>query len=88
MLAQRAGVEDYHLDDLLHPGAIEAINEFAWRDALFMDSGRRRTERYIVLAEEEGDFLSESSVPLDNPNHPTIHRQHHSPPIHPSIHPH
>ena len=48
LLAQRAGVEDYHSADLMSSGAIQAVNDFGVRDGLFSNGKRRRA---FVLAE-------------------------------------
>lgn len=55
VLAQRAGVEDYHLDALLSPGGIDAINEFGWRESLFGQDGSsgEKTRRCFFLVESQ-----------------------------------
>lgn len=50
VLAQRAGVEDYHLDALLSPGGIDAINEFGLREEVFGEDNARR-KSYVVLVD-------------------------------------
>lgn len=58
VLAQRAGVEDYHLDALLTPGGIDAINDFGWRELLFSEHGAP-TKRCIILMEVEDEVRCE-----------------------------
>lgn len=57
VLAQRAGVEDYHRSDLLRAEVIDAINEFGTRTPLFTteDDGARKA--FILV---EGDESTES----------------------------
>ena len=55
VLAQRIGVEDYHIDDLLSPGGLKAINDFGVREPLFRDADSYSTIRYIFLAEADAD---------------------------------
>ncbi|KAK4550342.1 hypothetical protein LTR36_003309 [Oleoguttula mirabilis] len=60
VLAQRAGVEDYHSADLESVGVMEAINEFGVRTPLFGEQDKRR--RAMVLVEGVRD--AEADMPL------------------------
>lgn len=60
VLAQRTGVEDYHIGDLLSPGGIEAINRFGAKQQLF--TGDLHVKRRIqILVEVEEDVPCEHS---------------------------
>ena len=54
VLAQRAGVEDYHEADLLKDGVLEAMNVYGERRPLF-DSAEAKAKRAFVLLEAEYD---------------------------------
>ena len=49
VLAQRAGVEDYHHSDLLRQEAIEAINDYGKQTPLFAKEEDRRNNAFILL---------------------------------------
>ncbi|PPJ58488.1 hypothetical protein CBER1_05589 [Cercospora berteroae] len=49
VLAQRAGVEDYHQSDLLRQEAIEAINDYGKQTPLFAKEEDRRNNAFILL---------------------------------------
>lgn len=49
VLAQRAGVEDYHLEKALSEEEIEAINEHGLK-APFMSSSEKNNKRVFILA--------------------------------------
>ncbi|TKA83889.1 hypothetical protein B0A55_00102 [Friedmanniomyces simplex] len=51
VIAQRAGVEDYHNADLKDGGALEAINEFGRRTSLFGDVAEEKLVEAVVLVE-------------------------------------
>ncbi|KAI6809426.1 hypothetical protein KC327_g11614 [Hortaea werneckii] len=59
VLAQRAGVEDYHAVDLESEGVLDAINEYGVKTPMFADSKDERTRKLnmMVLVEEaaQGD---------------------------------
>lgn len=60
VLAQRAGVEDYHVEKALSEEEIEAVNDFGYKTSL-LGSHEHESERKFVLAfvdesEAEGTF--------------------------------
>lgn len=63
VLAQRAGVEDYHHTDLLRQEVIEAINDFGKRTPLFATRNAGRNNAFMLL---EG--VAESIRMLRTPN--------------------
>lgn len=80
VLAQRAGVEDYHLDALLSPGGIDAINDFGSRASLFSQDGRQ-TRRCIILVEsqvESWEDITCKCIRHSSPKIPTIPLKHHA----------
>lgn len=50
VLAQRAGVEEFHSADLQHGDAIQAINDFGAKSQLF-GQGEKERQQYIFLVE-------------------------------------
>lgn len=56
VLAQRAGVEQYHSADIQHPDALQAVNDFGSRRDLFGDEVEERRQAFILL--ETDDDLS------------------------------
>ncbi|CAK4033413.1 endoplasmic reticulum membrane [Lecanosticta acicola] len=60
VLAQRAGVEDYHSADLSRQEVIEAINEYGVRTPLFAAADKSSKKAFILL---EGEDNSLASVP-------------------------
>ena len=64
VLAQRAGVEDYHSADLGDESVREAINEYGVRTTMFEDNSLQngRRQRAMILVEggedAEGEMLS------------------------------
>jgi hypothetical protein len=53
VLAQRAGVEEYHSADVHHPDALQAINDFGSRRNLFGDDVEERRQAFILLQTDE-----------------------------------
>ena len=64
VLAQRAGVEDYHSADLGDESVREAINEFGVRTTMFeeKDGGRRQRAMILVEGVEDAEGKMASSV--------------------------
>lgn len=62
VLAQRAGVEEYHSADVHHADALQAINDFGLRRKLFGDDSEERRQAFILL-ETDDDNLSSTSPP-------------------------
>ncbi|KAK4565356.1 hypothetical protein LTR86_003973 [Recurvomyces mirabilis] len=60
VLAQRAGVEDYHSVDLNGRGVVKAINDFGRRTSLLEQPTERRQQAFILL---EGVEASELKLP-------------------------
>ena len=58
VIAQRAGVEDYHSAELKDGKALDAINVFGRTTSLFEDEDRRKQVEEIVLVEGGGDVES------------------------------
>lgn len=52
VLAQRAGVEEYHASDLSKPEVIQAINDFGRRTPLLVEN-EESTQDAIILVEGE-----------------------------------
>ncbi|KAI7082771.1 hypothetical protein KC356_g8097 [Hortaea werneckii] len=63
VLAQRAGVEDYHAADLESEGVLDAINEYGVKTPMFADGKdeRRRKLNMMVLVEEAAEEDVEAS---------------------------
>ena len=59
VLAQRAGVEDYHSADLGDESVREAINEFGVRTAMFGESVEERRLQAMILVEGVEDVEGE-----------------------------
>ncbi|USW54279.1 hypothetical protein Slin15195_G075980 [Septoria linicola] len=64
VLAQRAGVEDYHQSDLLRQEVIAAINDFGRRTPLFAGEDAGKNNAFILLegVTESIPFFKESSA--------------------------
>ncbi|KAI6878562.1 hypothetical protein KC360_g7949 [Hortaea werneckii] len=63
VLAQRAGVEDYHAADLESEGVLDAINEYGVKTPMFADGKdeRRRKLNMMLLVEEAAEEDVEAS---------------------------
>ncbi|KAI6806471.1 hypothetical protein KC332_g13721 [Hortaea werneckii] len=70
VLAQRAGVEDYHAADLESEGVLDAINEYGVKTPMFADGKdeRRRKLNMMVLVEEAAEEDVEASKLNQHPS--------------------
>lgn len=59
VLAQRAGVEDYHTADGLNDDAIESINAFGSRTSLFENKSERAPAFFLleIESDDEGELI-------------------------------
>lgn len=55
VLAQRAGVEDYHIEKALTSEEIEAINEYGYSTHLFHEDRYDHARLFVLTFAEEGD---------------------------------
>ena len=61
VLAQRAGVEDYHSADLLGDGVVECINHYGAEETLFgSGKGKVQGRRAMILANGMKDEICTS----------------------------
>lgn len=67
VLAQRAGVEDYHLEKSLSEREIEAINDYGYK-APFMSSNEKNNKRVFILAFGDEADAEGMSIHVRNQN--------------------